>query len=218
MAPIKEFRGKRAPRQEHLEDKVEHTSTHDGTFCSTVHRNNLAEAQAPIQIYNTTLLSDDKAETQAHLDWLAIKIQKATYDDRDIGYSNKEDRLDVYAFPLPANMSQEEKIKKCISHQISEIAARNATGKVEYLISGTYTEGLYKRHLIILDCLMKELEEKGFLEVYFKAEDDQMSEVSIRRVLGWEGLGVALCGGRDAVTWSYNCYAPDGDTHTELKQ
>ena len=222
-------KGGDAPRNGSWKDVLEHITTHDSTPCTTAWRDHRIEGEPDekrpiysLQIYDTTPGSSD----QQHLDHVAMKIHQETYEGRDRWDGVSRDRLDFYGLAMPTATSQEERVQKCIAHQTAEIAARNATGKMDYFIPGTYDFEYHQRQFFIIDRTEEEWDvgEGGFLNVQYdlvqkeRDEDDEVNELYATRIKGIKNLGEVFNGAKTRCRWFYETYVHDGLINEELKQ
>lgn len=203
---------RKAPRKANYttKDIIEHITTHDITPCTTawhqkiIHGKSSERPGYSIQIYSTT---PDSANT-SHLDSVALKIFKKTFDERNDTNALQRHRLDFYGLEFPTGTSEDEKVERCIAHQKLEIAARNATGKLDLFIPGTYDTDYWQRCLyIIIEPEEKWVEgEEAFLMVMYdlvekeREEDDQVDEV-IHVRMGTKMLGECFGDKREMRRW-----------------
>jgi len=127
-------------------------ATHDGTPAVAIYRiqsdtpSAIDGAKLPLFSYQLYDVSPHAA-SKVHAMSVAILIHEGDYSQtlRD------PQRIDVYSFPLPAEISEEGRIAKCITHQRAEPAARMKTGKARLLYArdllqaGLSTGSLYDR-------------------------------------------------------------------------
>ncbi|KUJ12879.1 uncharacterized protein LY89DRAFT_785441 [Mollisia scopiformis] len=191
--------------------------------CAVIYRSTSTCPDRPIfsfQVYDTTENSAD----HAHLDAVATKIHEDTYEERDFYGGMFSDRLDFYGLAMPSDTTQEERVQKCIEHQKAEIAARNATGKTDYYIPGTFDQRDYQRQFVIIDKTDPQWEqgEGGFLKVRYdllhgeREEDDQCPEISCRRADGINALGKWLYESKSIGQWFYETYVGGGLIQEEM--
>lgn len=154
-------------------DNLEHIPTHDSTPCTSIWREPifpdddqpLVRPIYSLQIYDTT----PHSSKQSYFDAVATTIQKSTFDEQDGYDSMQQIRLDFYGLEMPEGFPETERVERCIRHQKKEIAARNATGKMDYYIPRTFDERDWQRELYIIDREEKHWAEgeDGFLKNMF---------------------------------------------------
>ncbi|EOO00538.1 hypothetical protein UCRPA7_3957 [Phaeoacremonium minimum UCRPA7] len=121
--------------------------------------------QWSFQIYDTTPRSDDPD----HLRTLAETLHRETREERETQGHEQPDRIDVWGMPLAANASDEERITRCKTHLLAEVASRNTAESDEFHISRLSANEQWQWAILIID-RPRELwneGEGGFLAVYW---------------------------------------------------
>ncbi|KAI0429382.1 hypothetical protein F5Y09DRAFT_310404 [Xylaria sp. FL1042] len=161
-----------------------------------------------IQIYDTTSQSDNRD----HLRALAEMLHRETREEREASGREAPDRIDVWGMPLPADMSDEERVARCKAHQQAEIASRDGAAN-DFPIPPLDSHREWQRGIVIIDRPPARWDEGegGFLEVHWDVNpawremmgpDYKEPEVSWFRFTRSE-LDRSLMRLRDGVEWLY---------------
>jgi len=108
---------------------------------------------------------------------------------------------------MPDNVSEAERVKRCVAHQKAEIESREQDeGKERYIEKWDYTRD-YRRFIVVIDSEEDKWEDEGMLFIWFdvvdrpREEDDTVPELYIRRYKGLEQLGSELSMVRLSFNW-----------------
>ncbi|KAK8094775.1 hypothetical protein PG997_001460 [Apiospora hydei] len=114
-----------------------------------------------IQVYDTTIApppsrgrdGDGDGDVEQHLRVLAKALHAETHWERDGPPAEDRDRIDVWGLPLPADLSDAEKIATCKAHLLAEIAARDGDGggDTEFPIARVNDWEKFGRALYVID-------------------------------------------------------------------
>ncbi|KAK7989990.1 hypothetical protein PG989_010305 [Apiospora arundinis] len=110
-----------------------------------------------IQVYETTPLPPSSQGNgscngvEQHLKALAQALHAETREERDGPPGGDRDRIDVWSLPLPADLSDEEKLATCKAHLLAEIAARDAGDITGFPIERVHDYHKWGRALYIID-------------------------------------------------------------------
>lgn len=225
--------------------------THDSTPAATIYRAmlnaiNTGTITLPLFSYQFYDISPH-TPSGLHAMTVALFLHEGTIHNRNLDYQFPQ-RIDVYSFPLPAEMSEENRVEKCIAHQRAELGARMKTGMTDYFMQCTLSPDNYQRIIFIIDSSVDKFEENGFLCVSYdqkvpneeRAEDDQLAEVDIHRTTDMRSWflrpedALARIDGRplvmEALGWTlsqnvensaekfYNWYVEEGVIYEDLKK
>lgn len=168
---------------------VEKASSHDSTPCYTAWvRDEIVQVprgwsasdftiqdehpQMSIQIYDTR----PQAANPEHLKTLAETFHKETREEREAGGREQPDRIDAWGMPFAAEASEKEKIDKCKSHNMAEIAAKEASGDGNFHIPALRGHYQWRRAILIIDRPKEAWNEGegGFLVVYWDIHPDYL--------------------------------------------
>ncbi|KAK8021717.1 hypothetical protein PG990_006855 [Apiospora arundinis] len=111
-----------------------------------------------IQVYDTTTPpssqghgNDTDNGVEQQLKALAQALHAETRWERDGPPGDDRDRIDVWSLPLPADLSDEERIATCKAHLLAEIAARDGGDITGFPIERCQDHGKWGRALYIID-------------------------------------------------------------------
>ena len=125
-------------RQVFPRDVLDPIHTHDGTPATAIYRIDSDTIKCPLFSYQLYDISPHTS-SKVHAMSVAVLVHEGTIAKRGRNDRHPQ-RIDVYSFPLPGDMSQDERVAKCIAHQRAEIAARMKSGKIDFFMQGTFLE------------------------------------------------------------------------------
>lgn len=209
--------GGKPPRRVEVFMQVESVPTYDNSLCYSAWQaeRTYVSLEEPsksrpkwgLQIYDTTPSCGRDA---ARLERLALKLYEDTWDTRSGTGRGERDRTDLYALPMEAGLSDEDRVEKCKSHYFAEKEARNAEGisKSDHYIPQAVTNDMWQHSIMIIAQAEETWDEGegGFIQVKWERKGEAQPSTPEQSVTRWlyEGgtnLGQVLGDMREDVEW-----------------